>query len=79
MTLKGEWTYDKRWDTWKFWRDSDRQNVIKIQRSKLHGLIPSRLHGSGITDEQLKKMVLPIQDALFDLSNMGTYSYEVSE
>lgn len=77
MTIKGKWTYDEKWDTWRFWRDG--QNVIKVQRSKSHGLIPARLYGSGITDEQLKEIAFPIQDSLFDLSDSGTYSYEVPE
>ena len=76
MTLRGKWTYDERWDTWRFWRDSDGQNVVKIARSKSHGLIPARLSGSGITDKQLKEIVLPIQDTLFGLSDAGIYSYE---
>jgi len=75
--VTGNWTYDERWDMWRFWRNSDGQNVVKICRSRNHGLIPARLRGSGITDEQLGEIVLPIQDTLFNLSDTGIYSHEV--
>ena len=74
--LTGKWTYDEKQDTWRFWRDEDGQNVIKISRSQRFGLIPARLHGSGITDPQAKKIALPIQKKLFALSDSGIYSYK---
>jgi len=41
--IEGKWTYDEQWDTWRFWRDEDGRNIIKIQRSKSHGLIFAKL------------------------------------
>lgn len=79
MTIKGKWTYDERWDTWRFWRDEDGRNVIKIARFQSFELIPARLYGSGVTDEQLEKITLPIQDSLFNLSDTGTYSHRILE